>query len=134
MPERFVPGIDGNFMGFLSKDPEMTVTKEGKHVTNLSVCLNGETIKRNGAVVMGADGYPERAEAWYRTAFFDELAEAVNENLKAQDFIVMPGEQKLTGYFSEDGVKHSRFEWRPTAIKVKRGLELVEIIASKNKK
>lgn len=108
---KYEQGVEGTLSGYVSKQPELKTTGEGKPVTDLLMCLNGKAVKKDGEVVEGEGGRPLRSKVWYKIPLYDGYAEAVCESVKKNDFLIIPGYQKVTGWMGDDEVQRNNLEW-----------------------
>lgn len=107
---KFVPGVEGCLAGYLALEPEKRVMPDGKPVTSIKICLNGDAIKQDGEVVQDDKGYNRRATQWFNCSFFEDLAEVVNTFPK-NGVVSIPGYIKVRGWMDKDAEQRNTLDW-----------------------
>lgn len=126
---RYIPGLEGRLSGYLSADPEMRFTGEGKPVTEIRICLNGKRIEDADKNPIKDDkGFPLRPQQWFKIALFESLAEKANKLLSKQSFVELHGYQSLRGWIDKNGNQRDDFGWVCSGVKYLRNNELTWIL------
>ena len=84
-------------MGRLAQDPEVRYTTSGKAVATFSLAVRKGTKKENG----------DYDANFIRVVVWDKTAEAIGNNLKKGDRILLDGSLNVRGYTAQDGTKRN---------------------------
>ena len=98
--------------GFIQEMPEMRFTASGKPITSIRI-----------ADIM----FEEDAKKFKRIITWEQLAEIVNEELQASDFIYIKGYWKTRSWEGQDGRQHSVNEFTARQIWDKRYKDIMEL-------
>jgi len=87
-------------IGNLTRDPELRFTAKGLPVASLSVAVN-ERVKEG-------DGWVDGPPSYYDITAWRNLAEAVTENLRKGDRVLVVGSMKIEKFEDREGNQRSK--------------------------
>lgn len=84
-------------IGWVSKDPDVGTTQNGKRFVNVSVPHQRQKRNQQG-------GYDKQGETtWYQATFWDDEADMIASTVRKGDKVIVVGVPEAYGYLKSDG-------------------------------